>query len=276
MKNTQIKSFALGITALSFASIANAVTIADIGLDYTSAPGYVADTTAPTAAPDGWSYLRSDAATGGTENALTAQTGIGNGGNSGFAGNSGFNLAAVLGGVAGGAEYEIFSDGFEGGATSNGNQGLVGTDLLLHPGDDAGNEFVIARYTISLADIASGTSATISGSFRNLTGRDDRSGPAESVTADIFHNGTSIFGVTGGTSGDFGTQSRLFQADGTFNIAGLTVAAGDTISFVVGNNGGQAGDETALQGTIAVPEPSSYALLAGCIALGAVAVRRRK
>ena len=67
-----------------FGSHVHAVEVANAGLDYQSAQGIVADTTAPTQAPDGWTYVASTAATGGTEVALTPQQDLGNGGNQGF------------------------------------------------------------------------------------------------------------------------------------------------------------------------------------------------
>lgn len=251
----------------------NAAVIANVAADYATAPGYVAGTTAPTAAPAGWEYLTSTAGTGGTEITMTAQTATGNGGAMGFAGASNSNILGDQNGTA--TQYEIFSDGFDGngGTIPTGNEGVIGTDLLMHPGGNAANAFTIARYTISAADILNGTTATIAGSFRDLAGRPDRSGPAESITADVFHNSTNLFSVTGGATAQ-GTSSYLTQATGTFNISGLTVAEGDTISFVVGYNGNVAGDETALQGTIdVVPEPST-ALLGGLGLLGLLRRRR--
>ncbi|MGJ8640700.1 MAG: PQQ-dependent sugar dehydrogenase [Opitutaceae bacterium] len=225
------------------------ISIADAAADYATAPGYVAGTTAPTAAPAGWEYLTSTAIISGTEIPLNAGV-TSAGGNTGFAGASNSH---VLGDQNGGDEYEIFTDGFDGngGTIPTGNEGVVGADLLMHPGGNAANAYTIVRYTISAADITNGTSATISGSFRDLCGRPDRGGPSESITADIFHNSSNIFSVTGGLTAQ-GTSTYLEQATGTFNITGLTVTAGDVISFGVGFNGSIAGDETALQATIAV------------------------
>lgn len=246
------------LTSLLVGSTASAQTvIADAAADYLTAPDYVADTTAPTAPPTDWEYLSSDMATGGTEAPLTAQTELGNGENMGFgvdSGTSNFQVG-ILGGIAGATEYEIFNDGFDGngGTIPIGNEGTVGTDLLFHPGNNDATKFVIARYTITAADIAIDTSANIIGSFRDLAGRPDRNGPADSITAEIFHNGTSLFSIEGGNGATgTGTQSYLLEEDGTFSITGLTVAEGDTISFVVGNNLGFAGDETALQATISL------------------------
>jgi hypothetical protein len=256
------------------AGVANAEIIADIGGDYATATGYVAGTTAPTAAPSGWAYLSSTAAIGGTESALTAQTGIGNGGNDGF-GVVGISAYAVgvLGGIAGGAQYEMFDDGYDGNGGNRplGNEGVVGTDLLLQPGAIAGTEYMIARYTFSAADILNGTTATIAGSFRELTGKTGAN--SDSIIASVYHNTTSLFSKEGGTAA--GTDGYLTQADGTFNITGLTVAEGDTVSFVVFGNGNATSDETALNGTITViPEPATFGLIA-VFGGGILFVRRR-
>ena len=238
----------------------HAVEVANAASDYQTAQGIVAGTTAPIQPPEGWTYLASTAATGGTEVALTPQTGIGNAGNQGFAIESGIDLGGgplfvgVLGSIAGGTEFEILTDGLEGngrtdGGASPGNSGVVGTDLLISPGESEQTAFIIMRYTISAADIANGTFATLQGNFRDLTGRPDRGGPAESITADIFLNETSVFAVTGGAAAQ-GTSSFLEETTGTFGVFDLVVEAGDTISFVVGNNGSIAGDESALAATI--------------------------
>ena len=266
-------------TSLLFGSCvitANATVVADIGGDYLTAAGYVAGMTAPTEAPTGWTYATSSAANGGTLNALAPQTTLGNGGNMGFGAASGigdFNIG-VLGGTTGGAEFEMIDDGFDGGGNSPiGNGGVVGTDLLVHPGNNDGTQFVIVSYTISAADIGFGTTATIAGSFRDEAGRPNRANPAGSITADIFLNSMSLFSEAGNTGQDPATPGYLFRADGAFNITDLTVAEGDVISFVVGNSGNAAGDESAITGTIdLVPEPST-ALLGG---FGLLALLRRR
>jgi len=198
--------------------------------------------------PTNWSYLGSDAATGGTEFALTASHLIGNGGNTGYGhapGFESFDTPAVLGGIDGGADYEIFQDGQVGNAGAPGHAALEDVDLLMHPDNDAPRAYVIARYTVDGTDVTSfGSTATVVGSFRDLSGG-TTGGGANSVVVSILLNGTEIWTATG-------AAGRLFKADGSFDIPGFTVAGGDTISFVVGNNGGFGGDETALRAAISL------------------------
>jgi len=211
------------------------VTVADAAADYQSAPGYVAGTTAPSAPPANWSYIYSNSATGGTEVALTPQMDVGNEGNQGFEGPSAGNTPAILGGITGANDFEIFNN-----AT---NAGVVGTDLLMHPGNSTETSVVIARYTISAADILNGTSALISGSFRR-----GNSGGNTGVEVSVYQNGASLWSVDSNTSG--GTDLPI--GDGTFSLSGVPVAENDTISFVVDAIGNYNGDETALQASISI------------------------
>jgi hypothetical protein len=275
IKEKKMKKMEWAVTAsLLVAGVVQAGVVANIGADYATASGYGVSN-APTAAPTGWAYLSSDAATGGTESALTAETVVGNVGNTGFgvSGISTYNVG-VLGNVtAAGQQYELFDDGYDGngGNRPMGNEGVVGTDLLLQPGDNAGTEYMIVRYTFSAADILNGTTANISGSFRELTGRTGRN--TDSITASVYLNTASQFSVVGGTTA--GTDGYLTQADGTFNITGLTVAEGDSVSFVVFGNGNATSDETALRGSIEViPEPATLGMVA-IVGGGLVFIRRR-
>ncbi|QDS98418.1 hypothetical protein [Adhaeretor mobilis] len=267
-KNVLLSSFIACFFTASMLPTASAIVIADAAGDYVAA---ASATTAPTAFPSGWSYLYSTAASGGTEVALTAETALGNAGNTGFAGiDTQFGTAAVLGTLTEDPvdnldyQFEIFSDGFDGNPTNanvnEGNEAVVGTDLLLHPGRAETEDeppvpidpVVIARYTIQAGDLSAGTSATIAGSFRDLAGRANAApshGSSESVMVEVLHNGSSLFNATGGATAA-GTTGHLLQATGTFNLTGITLALGDTIDFTVNNNGNFGGDATALQAII--------------------------
>lgn len=237
------------VVALALVSTsAKATIVADIGGDYTG----------PTAEPAGWDYLESTAATGGTETALTPSTVVGNQGSTGFGGSDTFALGAVLGDNANLGAYEMFGDG-----NSNHPSATPGVDLLVHPGGVllAGSPpFVIARYTISAADVLNGTTATVAGSYESLLGG------TSTIDFFVFHNSTDLLGGAG-----LGTHS------GTIAPASFTVAAGDTISFVVGSGASLGGDETGIRGTVdLVPEPYSIMLiLMSTVGLGLLRRRRR-
>ncbi|MDB4578796.1 hypothetical protein N9105_05760 [Akkermansiaceae bacterium] len=229
--------------------------IADAAADYLTAPSG-STTTAPTETPAGWSYLYSDAASEGIEVDLTAETlNVGLANNTGFGGGARFRTPVVLGSMTNGVEFEIFSDGFSGsGNVSPGHGAIVGEDLLLHPGDSSETAFVIIRYTISAEDIAADTSVNITGSFRDQVIQvpnklnENNWG---SVDAFIYHNTTELFAVDQEDAEETGGELSL--EDGTFEISNLTVAEGDTISFVISSNSSDGlffGDETALQAAI--------------------------
>ena len=234
-------------------------TIADAAGDYVDSLSAI--DAAPTEFPDGWTYRRSDATTGGTETELTIRTSTPSlFGNTGFglAGNTGFGVTpGVLGNHHFSDEFEIFNDGFDGngGHVISGNEGVVGEDLLIVPGsaNQAHNQFVIARYTISEADLVDSVPGTgsIVGSFRDLVVMEFSSTQnGGSVDVFVFHNDTALFSVD--RDNDRVNGGTLTQAEGTFNITGLTFAEGDAISFVLGNNGHLAGDESALQAAISI------------------------
>ena len=214
-----ITSSVVNVTVVAHAGI-----VADLGSDY--------QTPIPKA---GWQYLQSDAPAGGAEVELTSGSGVGSVGNLGYGGGgNSFNLPCVLGRASTG-NFRVFGDG--------GNNGVVGTDLLLHPGDVANlgptttTPFVILRYIISASDITNGTVAAIDGSFRRSNTA------ADGVEVFVFQNSTQIWTAA--------SPNDLSQAAGTFGVD-TTVAAGDTISFVLGNHGNLYGDESAVRGTISL------------------------
>ena len=90
----------------------------------------------------------------------------------------------------------------------------------------------------------------------------------DSTDVHVLHNGSSLFNSMV-LSGVFGSPSSV-----SFSMA-ESLLAGDTIDFVVGNDGnGLNNDTTALTATI-IPEPGTLALVA--MSLGSLlAFRSRK
>lgn len=257
---------------LSVATSAHAATVVlgDAAADYVAAAG--GPNAVLATAPTGWSYFGANAANGGTEIALAAgQVGIQGSAYQGFVGGSTSGTAAVYGtNTADPSQFEIFSNG-------DPNGGVVGTDLLLHPGNGGAEAFVIVRFTIGDDSLFTAGTGTITGSFRELIVGGGAA--AQSVSVAIYQNATSLFATAGGTTAQ-GTPGILTQAAGTFNLTSLTFTTGDTIDFVVGINGHFGADEAALNSIIsvdtvaAIPEPSA-ALLGGLGLLGLLVRRRR-
>jgi hypothetical protein len=81
-----------------------------------------------------------------------------------------------------------------------------------------------------------------------------------STDVHVVRNGVSLFSAIRGSG-----------ANTAFSLSGVSVAAGDTIDFVVGNNGFFGNDSTGLVATI-VPAPAA----AAPIALTLLARRRRR
>ena len=232
-----------------------------------NAAGDYVDAVAP---PAGWEYLGANSladAFGTGAFALTANTAVGNAGNLGFEGTVANNLAAVLGSATGANEFEVFTNGFE-------NHGAVaGEELILHPGD---GQFAVVRYTISADDLIGATADAgddqIDFSFIDaVTGGGGANG---SVASYVYLNDTQLFENVPAVNAD----NRVSNVSDALTV---DLAVGDTISFIVGDNGGIGSDETTFQGLIsvntaaAVPEPSSLAILA-IGAIGIAGRRRRK
>jgi len=89
------------------------------------------------------------------------------------------------------------------------------------------------------------------GSFRDLvTPNNLNANHSGSIDVIRYHNATLLFSVD--RDNVIQNASLLSQADGSFNVTGLTFAAGDTVNFVIGNNGNIGADESALQASISV------------------------
>jgi hypothetical protein len=221
------------ITALSFLLLGplsgHSKVIADLAGDWTD-PGKL---------PAGWGCFYSDLPVGGDEIALTPGLPIGNEGNLGFGSPGGLHLPGMIGRVTGKKAFQIFGDGYF-------NQPVAGKDLILHPSDDPKRRNLILRYEISPEKITTlGKLATISGSFRNLVKGGD------SVSVSIYHNSKKVFSTHGNET------KKLSQANGGFYIRDISVAGGDRISFLVDSQETLGGDETALEGTIALTQETT-------------------
>jgi autotransporter-associated beta strand protein len=91
----------------------------------------------------------------------------------------------------------------------------------------------------------------------------------------ITGSGTGTFGITGGTFdltnsiSNYGITYSIFSGFSSGSVSGLTFANYDTTNYIASlSNAGQLSFS-------AIPEPSTYAALAGVLALGAVIIRRR-
>lgn len=134
--------------------------------------------------------------------------------------------------------------------------------LWVHPGDSSD---VIVQWkapTAGTYDIAS--------SFALLDNQ------PTGVLAEIFMNGVSLFNhVISSPAANLGTQ--VYGPAVNFALNDVSLHLGDTLSFVVNNNGQYFDDSTALTATItAVPEPSTWAMMVlGFAGVGFMAYRRK-
>lgn len=187
-----------------------------------------------------WSYHSSSHSNPYTVGAVLSSLtygAVGDSGSNGFGGGQslGSNISTNLPAVSGGY---IFSDG-------NANipiQGQPGYhELEIHPGegavgDSANPPFAVARWTASAED--DGTIAIL-GSIRNLVNSGD------GISFAIYYNAIQVFSSA---------ASGSVLAETPFDL-NQVVSPGDTIDFVIGNNGNSyaAGDEAALRAQILVP-----------------------
>ena len=183
---------------------------------------YVAGSLVP---PAGWSYHTSNEVINGNESSMTGSSAVGSQGNEGFVGAG--NAAVAIRDTTGSF---VINSGNTGNNTNSGSDILITTDVSPQ------NDHTIIRYTITPEDVSfARESLDISGSFRDLIPGD----PSDQVNVAVYHNNTQLFSGSG-------SNGTLSQVNGSFNLQNLNVNAGDTLSFIVGNEGNSSGDEVAL------------------------------
>jgi len=239
---------ALGVATLFSLGSANAAVVYDAAADFSIASN----------ANGTWSYGEGS---GATISSL-------------FTKNSGNSPVQPIPGVPSSVQYwqssapqslvPIVGENFGNAATTCCGTVLIPTGVLwVHPGASTD---VIVQWTAPTTgtyDIASSFALL----DNNPTG----------ILAEIFKNGGSLFSqVISSPAANLGTQA--YGPAVKFVQDNVSLQAGDTLSFVVNNNGLFYDDSTALTATItAVPEPSTWAMMVlGFAGLGFMAYRRKQ
>ncbi|MCX6971816.1 MAG: PEP-CTERM sorting domain-containing protein [Verrucomicrobia bacterium] len=194
----------------------------------------------PTSASLGWNYFYTSA-TYGVNQTVTLGTYT-----SAFYWNGAGNPANAGWGGGGGALMN----------QSDGAGARVGQVLT---GD--GNAPVIAEWT---SDVNAAT-LTVAGSFRRLA-----SGQSNFGNQNVYirlNSNTPIL-LTSVVYNNISTNTF------SYDISNLVV--GDKVALVVGGNGNNWGGESILNATYSIPEPTTWALLAGSLTVVTILRRRRK
>lgn len=144
--------------------------------------------------------------------------------------------------------YRNFSNStFAGGTVT-----IPGLTLVMHPGPTGfgaggAREFAVTRWTAPVSG-----AFDISGSFLALD--------SGSTNVHVVRNGVSLF-----------SSIRASSSNTAFSLSSVAINAGDTVDFVVGNDGSYFNDSTGLVANI-IPTPGTAALFS----LSLVGMRRRR
>ena len=162
------------------------------------------------------------------------------------------------------------------GNTSHTGATLVNSGTLLINGNSTGTGLVEVR-----AGSAIGGSGSLAGDLTLLAGARFVFDPLTTlnVTGDVTLDDT--FGVASLVNADGSAIDWSSITDGIYTIVGTTASTfnnisnfGDTAAFDIGGGRSAYFQNGSLE-LVVVPEPATYALIGGLLALGAVLIRRR-